>query len=72
MWEAATPAVATLALAASDIVLLAWLPAEKQTSGHDTALFPRLVLGCINADFCNQIFIFSALFEGYKIFAQNS
>ena len=20
---------------------------------HDTSLFPRLVLGCINADFCN-------------------
>ena len=25
--------------------------------GHDTSLFPRLVLGCINTDFCNQILI---------------
>ena len=25
---------------------------------HDTSLFPRLVLGCINADFGHQIFIF--------------
>ena len=32
---------------------------EKQTSrvGHEVSLFPRLVLGGINTDSCNQIFI---------------
>ena len=25
------------------------------SAGHDTSLFPRLVLGCINADFGHQI-----------------
>ncbi len=29
--------------------------------------FERLVVGCIDADFCNQILIFSAFFEIYKI-----
>ena len=27
------------------------------TIGHDASLFPRLVLGCINTDFGNQIVI---------------
>ena len=29
------------------------LRAELSASGHDTSLFPRLVLGSINTDFCN-------------------
>ena len=30
---------------------------ESRSVGQDTSLFPRLVLGCINTDFCNQILI---------------
>ena len=33
-----------------------------------SANFGWLVLGCIEADFCNQILIFKALFEIYKIY----
>ena len=33
-------------------------PRSTQSAGHDTALFPRPLLGCINTDFCNQILIF--------------
>ena len=30
---------------------------RRRRLGHDTSLFPRPVLGCINADFCNQILV---------------
>ena len=34
-------------------------PWPARSGGHDTSPFPRLVLGCINADFRVQIRIFS-------------
>ena len=33
-------------------------PAARPNDGHDTSLFPRLVLACINSDFHNQICMF--------------
>ena len=35
-------------------------------SSHDTSLFPRPVLGCINTDFCNQILILQHLSRSTK------
>ena len=35
--------------------------------GHDTSLFSRLVLGCIETKFCNQIRIFSGFSRSTKL-----
>ena len=37
------------------------------TVGHDTSLFSRLVLGCIETKFCNQIRIFSGFSRSTKL-----
>ena len=40
--------------------------ASDRPRGHDTPLFPRLVLGCINTDFCVQILIFQHFSRSIK------
>ena len=70
LWEAAQAASLERARAFALPALLAgaYEPMRRSTAvGHDTSLFSRLVLGCIETKFCDQIRIFSGFSRSTKL-----